>query len=500
MKRLRAGRFSAGAPLVVIGLLAAGCAVGPTYRRPEAPMPSRAPALPPEGFKAAQPQDDVLRGRWWEIFADPKLNALEEQIDVSNQNIAQAEAQFRVARAIARGLRGDLFPTVSATGAVTRSSGSRRAGAAAPSSGTVYELSGDVSYEVDLWGRVRRSVEAGVASAQAFAADLENVRLTIHAEVASDYFQLRGIDAQLELLESSIAAYGKALQLTINRHDQGVVSGVDVAQAETQLETTRASATELKLARAQLEHAIATLLGKPAQDFSLERSPLAPPPPAVPEVIASQLLERRPDVAAAERRVAAANAQIGVAQAAYYPTLSLSASGGYAGSEIAHLISLPNRFWSIGASLLETLFSGGKRRAAVEQAKAAYDVNVAVYREQVLTAFQEVEDNLTSLSFLTEETAQQGAASEAALRSLALAENRYQGGITSYLEVVIAQTAALASQRTLVDLQTRRMTTSVTLVKAVGGGWRESDLPSGWAALSRAPAPPPSAPEKTRSQ
>jgi NodT family efflux transporter outer membrane factor (OMF) lipoprotein len=500
MKRHRAGRVPAGAPLVVIGLLAAGCAVGPTYRRPEAPMPTRAPALPPEGFKTAQPQDEVLRGRWWEIFADPKLTALEEQIDVSNQNIAQAEAQFRVARAIARGLRGDLFPTVSASAAVTRSTGSKRAGAAAPSAGTVYELSGDVSYEVDLWGRVRRSIEAGVANAQAFAADLETVRLTIHAELASDYFQLRGIDAQSDLLESSIAAYGKALQLTINRHDQGVVSGVDVAQAQTQLETTRAAATELKLARAQLEHAIATLLGKPAQDFSLERLSLAAPPPAVPEVIASQLLERRPDVAAAERRVAAANAQIGVAQAAYYPTLSLSASGGYAGSEIAHLISLPNRFWSIGASLLETLFSGGKRRAAVEQAKAAYDVNVATYRQQVLVAFQEVEDNLTSLSFLTEETAQQGAASEAALRSLALAENRYQGGITSYLEVVIAQTAALASQRSLVELQTRRMTTSVTLVKAVGGGWRESDLPTGWTALSRAPAPPPSAPEKTRAQ
>ncbi len=500
MTRHRAGLVPAGAPLVVIGLLAAGCAVGPTYRRPEASMPSRAPALPPEGFKTAQPQDEVLRGRWWEIFADPKLNALEDQIDVSNQNIAQAEAQFRVARAIARGLRGDLFPTVSVGAAVTRSSGSRRAGAAAPIAGTVYELSGDVSYEVDLWGRVRRSIEAGVANAQAAAADLETVRLTIHAELASDYFQLRGIDAETDLLESSIAAYGKALQLTINRHDQGVVSGVDVAQAETQLETTRAAATELKLARAQLEHAIATLLGKPAQDFSLERLPLASPPPAVPEVIASQLLERRPDVAAAERRVAAANAQIGVAQAAYFPTLSLSASGGYAGSEIAHLISLPNRFWSIGASLLETLFSGGKRRAAVELAKAAYDVNVAVYREQVLTAFQEVEDNLTSLSFLTEEAAQQGAASEAALRLLALSENRYQGGITSYLEVVIAQTAALSSQRSLVELQTRRMTTSVTLVKAVGGGWRESDLPSGWTALSRAPAAPPSAPEETRAR
>jgi NodT family efflux transporter outer membrane factor (OMF) lipoprotein len=500
MKRHRAGRLSAGALSVVIGLLAAGCAVGPTYRRPEAPMPSRAPAPPPEGFKTAQPQDEVLRGRWWEIFADPKLNALEEQIDVSNQNIAQAEAQFRVARAIARGLRGALFPTISAGGAVTRSRGSTRAGAAPPSSGTVYQLSGDFSYEIDLWGRVRRSIEAGVANAQAFAADLQSVRLTIHAELAFDYFELRGIDAQLVLLESSIAAYERALQLTINRHDQGVVSGVDVAQAQTQLESTRAAATELKLSRAQFEHAIATLMGKPAQDFSLERLPLASPPPAVPEVIASQLLERRPDVAAAERRVAAANAQIGVAEAAYFPTLSLSASGGYAGSEIAHLVSLPNRFWSIGASLLETLFSGGKRRAAVEQAKAAYDVNVAAYRQQVLVAFQEVEDNLTSLSFLTEETAQQGAASEAALRSLSLAENRYQGGITSYLEVVIAQTAALANQRSLVGLQTRRMTTSITLVKAVGGGWRESDLPSGWTALSRAPAPPPSAPEKTRAQ
>ena len=483
--------------LVAVGLIAGGCAVGPAYKRPAAPMPAHAPAAPPEGFKSAKPQDDLLRGPWWEIFGDPTLNSLESQIEVSNQSIAQAEAQFRVARAIARGLRGALFPTVNAGAALTRSQGSTRAGAAAPSPGTVYQVSGDVSYEVDLWGRVRRTVEAGVASAQASAADLEGVRLSIHAELASDYLELRGIDAQLDLLESSIAAYQKALQLTINRHDQGVVSGVDVAQAETQLESTRAAATELKLARAQLEHAIATLLGKPAQDFSLERLPLTAPPPAVPEVIASGLLERRPDIAAAERRVAAANAQIGVAQAAYFPTLSLSASGGYAGSEIAHLVSLPNRFWSIGASLLETLFAGGKKRAAVEQAKASFDVNVAIYRDQVLAAFQEVEDQLTSLNFLTEETAQQGAASEAALRSLAIAENRYQGGITTYLEVVTAQTAALANQRILVQLQTRRMTSSVGLVKAVGGGWRESDLPSGWTVLSRAPVPPAGS-ERTR--
>jgi len=433
------------------------------------------------------------------MFGDPKLSALERQIEVSNQNIAQAEAQYRIARAAARGLRADFFPMVRAGGAVTRSGGAGRGGSSSSGTATAYELSGDLSYEVDLWGRVRRSVEAGVANAQASAADHENVRLSIRAELASDYFQLRGIDAQLELLETSIAAYEKALQLTINRHDQGVVSGVDVAQAQTQLESTRAQATELKISRAQLEHAIAVLIGKPPQDFSLERAPLAGAPPTIPEVVASELLERRPDIAGDERRVAAANAQIGVAQAAYFPTVSLTASGGYIGSQIAHLISLPNRFWSIGASLLETLFAGGKRRAAVEQARASYDVTVAVYRQGVLNAFQEVEDNLTAMSLLGEEAEQQGAAADAARRSLSIAENRYQGGITTYLEVVTAQTTALAAERALVNLQTRQMTTSVTLIKALGGGWREADLPSGWTVLSHAPTPPPAA-EKTRSE
>ncbi len=493
---LRQRGRATGAALAVIGLLAAGCAVGPRYQRPSAPLPAQA-AAPPEGWKTARPQDDVLRGAWWEIFGDPELDALESQVEVSNLSIAQAEAQYRVARAVARGLRGDLFPTLSAGGAVTRSGGSSRAGGST-TTGTSYEFSGDLSYEIDLWGRIRRAVEAGVENAQATAADLENVRLSIRAELAIDYFRLRGLDAQRALLERSIAAYEKALQLTINRHDQGVVSGVDVAQAQTQLESTRVLDTELKIQRAQLEHAIAALLGKPPQDFSLPPSPFSAVPPAIPQVLPAELLERRPDIASDERRVAAANAQIGVAQAAYFPTLSLSASGGYLGSQIAHLVSLPNRFWSIGASLLETLFSGGRRRAAVEQARASYDVTVATYRLGVLNAFQEVEDSLTAVALLAEEAAQQGAATEAALRSLSIAENRYQGGITTYLEVVIAQTAALAAERALVDVHTRRMTSSVGLIKAVGGGWRESDLPSGWTVLSRAPAPA-SAPEKTRS-
>jgi NodT family efflux transporter outer membrane factor (OMF) lipoprotein len=476
--------------------LSLACAVGPNYQRPSAPEPKTYKELPPAQattngqWKPAQPKDAADRGKWWEIFGDPELNALEEQVAPSNQSVAQAEAQFRGARALARGARASLFPTVSVGASVTRSSGvtnrpSTPTGGSPPTV-LAYQVPVDLAWELDVFGRIRRNLEAGVASAQASAADLEAVRLAMQAELAVDYFLLHGIDAQRQLLETNVAGYQTALQLTQNRYKQGVVSGVDVAQAQTQLETTRSQATDLGIARAQLEHAIAVLLGKPPAEFSLTPAPIRVGPPEIPVGLPSELLERRPDIAAAERRVAAANAQIGVARAAYFPTLTLSALGGYQNSTLSNLFSLPNRFWSVGPALLETLFDAGRRRAQNEQALASYDATVAVYRQDVLTAFEEVEDNLAALRILAEEETQQADAVTAAERSLALARNRYEGGITIYLEVVTAQTIALANERTAVDLLTRRMTASVNLVKALGGGWRATDLPDRAAITPRA--------------
>lgn len=488
---------------VPLALLSAACAVGPNYKRPEAPVPAAfketppAPAMASGEWKAAQPGDEARRGKWWEVFGDPRLNELEERVTVSNLTIAQAEAAFLGARAVARGARAGYFPTVGASASVTRSSGLIR-GASTPSTGpppttTAYAASADLSWEADVFGRIRRSVESGVAAAQASAGDLEAVRLAIQAELAIDYFTLHGLDAQRQLLDSTVAGYQTALRLTTSRYSQGIVSGVDVAQAETQLETTRAQAIDLGVARAQLEHAIAVLLGKPPADLTIAPGPIGLTPPAVPVGLPSAMLERRPDVAAAERRVAAANAGIGVATAAYFPALTLTGSGGYQASTLSSFFSLPNRVWSLGPALAETLFDGGKRRAVKEEALASYDSTVAAYRLSVLTAFEDVEDGLASLRILAEEAHQQDAATAAAERSLALAKNRYEGGITTYLEVVTAQTVALANERTAVDLLTRRMTATVDLIKALGGGWRLSDLPDASAVMSRA-EPRPAAP------
>ena len=491
--------------LAAAGLLlfAAGCAVGPNYRRPSAPVPSAFKELAPTPtptpvagqaeWKAATPRDDGLRGKWWEIFGDPELSALEEQVNVSNQNVARAEAVFRGARAAARGARADFFPTVGATASVTRSN-SGVARSVSPGTTTQYQVSADLSWELDVFGRIRRNVESNVEAAQASAADLEAVRLALQAELAVDYFLLHGLDSQKQLLDSNVAAYQTALQLTINRFNQGIVSGVDVAQAQTQLETTRAQATDLSLTRAQLEHAIAILTGKPPAELTIAAAPITVTPPAVPVALPSELLERRPDVAAAERRVAAANAQIGVAVAGFFPRLLLAASGGYGSSTLSKLFSVPNRFWSLGPSLMETIFEGGKRRAAKEQAEAVYDESVATYRESVLAAFQAVEDNLAALRILDVEAGQLADAVAAAERSLAIARNRYNGGVTTYLEVITAQSAALANERAAVDILTRRMTASVNLVAALGGGWNASDLPNGFEVLSgrgTAPAAPP---------
>jgi NodT family efflux transporter outer membrane factor (OMF) lipoprotein len=491
-KRYQAGRWSL---LVCLALLATACLVGPNYKTPSTDVPAAFKEQPPPGvapgdWKPAQPQDAAHRGKWWEIFGDASLNALEEQVAVSNQTLAQAEAQFRGARAAVKEARAGLFPTVTAGASVTNSrAGAGRAtstsGTAGNGTTTVYQVPIDVSYEADVWGRVRRLIEANVATAQASAADVETMRLSLQAELAADWFQLHGLDQQRQLLDSAIAGYEKTLQINVNRHNQGVASGADVAQAETQLETTRAQAIDLGVERSQLEHAIAILTGKPPAELTIAVAPLTVPPPAIPVELPGELLQRRPDIAAAERRVAAANAQIGVATAAYFPSLTLSASGGFASSTLATLFSLPNRFWSIGPQLLATVFDAGRRRAVTAQAQAAYDANVAAYRESVLTAFQNVEDNLAALRILSDEATQQAAAVAAAERSLTLAQNRYNGGITSYLEVVTAETAALANERTAVDIASRRLVASVNLVKALGGGWNSSDLPSAGSLVSR---------------
>ena len=468
-------------PLACLTLVITACSVGPKYQRPEARVPPAYKESPPasfkeaEGWKVAQPNDGAPRGQWWEVFGDPELNALEEQVDVSNQTLAVAEAQLRGARAAIGVARAALFPTVTGTASVTgaRQSLNRSGAPAKPSNETRsdYLLSLDTSYELDVWGRIRRNVEASTASAQASAADLETARLSIHAELATDYFILHGLDAQRQLLLLTTAAFEKALQLTINRYNQGVASQVDVQQALTQLETTRAQAIDLGVQRAQFEHAIAILLGKPPAEFTIPPAPISIQPPAIPAGLPSELLERRPDIAAAERRVAAANEQIGIAQAAFYPTVTLRPTIGLESTSLSNLFSWPSALWSFGASLVQTAFEGGRRRALTEQAQAAYDATVATYRQTVLVAFQGVEDNLAALRILEAEAEQQGKAVQAAKTTLLLALNRYQGGVTTYLEVITAQSAALTATRTAVDLLTRRMTATVLLIKALGGGW-----------------------------
>lgn len=467
--------------LAGVALLAA-CSVGPDYVRPTADTP--AAFKESDGWKTAQPRDQELRGAWWETFDDPLLNELEEQIGVSNQNLAQAAAQFRQARALVQSARAGYLPTVSGGASVTRGQASSNPGSqnqafqASRSPTTGYSLSFDAVWEADLWGRVRRTVESNEAGAQASAADLEALRLSIQAELAQNYFQLRALDAQKQLFDDTIAAYQRSLTLTQNQYAAGVAAKVDVIQAQTQLKTTQAQALDIGVQRAQLEHAIALLIGKPASAYSLAVAPLTALPPPLPVGIPSSLLERRPDIAAAERRMAAANAQIGVAEAAYYPSLTLSAAGGFQNSSYVNWLTAPSRFWSLGPALAQTLFDGGLRRAQTDQAIAAYDANVAGYRQTVLTGFKEVEDNLVALRILEQEAAVQDEAVRNARQSVALTTNQYKAGIVSYLNVVTVQATALANERTAVDVLNRRLAASVLLIKALGGGWNASGLPT----------------------
>jgi NodT family efflux transporter outer membrane factor (OMF) lipoprotein len=466
---------TAGLAAILLG----GCMVGPDYTRPSAPMtPTYKEA---DGWKAAEPSDHLPRGQWWAIFQDPELDALQEQIAAANQTLRIAEARLREARAMVRFNRAALFPAISAgVGASSvRDSANRPFLTPNANTGSSGDLlfSLDMSYEIDLWGRVRRTVAAARHEAQATAADLETARLSLQAELAMDYFELRAADAQKQLLDETVKAFEAALRLTTNRFQGGAAPKSDVAQAQTQLDTTRAQATDVTVQRAQLEHAIATLIGKPPAAFSLLPRPLDTRPPGIPVGLPSQLLERRPDIAAAERRVAEANEQIGIAKAAYYPTLMLNASVGFEGSSFGNVLNASSLLWAVGGSITQTIFDGGRRRATSDAALAAYDATVAGYRQTTLTAFQQVEDNLAALRILEQEAQEQRRAVESAQLSLQLFTNRYRGGVDNYLQVITAQTVTLTNQRNEIDVLRRRMDASVLLVKALGGGWDVSELP-----------------------
>jgi NodT family efflux transporter outer membrane factor (OMF) lipoprotein len=499
------------AALLCSAVLFQGCDVGPKYNRPSAKVPATFKEVTPDdlqkmdGWKVAQPQDTALHGKWWEIFGDSQLNVLEEQVNISNQNVAAAFASFMAARALVREARSQYFPTVSVGGSIVRQhQPGSSSGTTSGNSGTTftnYSLPFDASWTPDLWGRVRNTVRANVANAQASAADLENTRLTAQAELAVDYFQLRGQDALKQLLDSTVVAYEESLKLTKALYETGIDSDEAVAEAETQLETARAEDTHLGILRAQYEHAIALLVGQPASSFSIAVEPLKTPPPAIPFGVPSQLLERRPDIAATERLMAQANAQIGVARAAFYPTLTLSASAGFQSTKASSWLTWPSRLWSVGPAISETIYDGGLRRATLEQVRAQYDQTVANYRGTVLTAFQQVEDNLSALRILSKEIQEQDTAVQSAQRSLKLATDRYRLGIDPYLNVITAQTTLFGNQQTAVNLRIQQIVASVQLVEAVGGGWDSSTLPTSQQIISReaqVPAAPPVQPSKSQ--
>jgi len=469
-------------------LILSGCMVGPKYVKPSAPL---APGFKEttgwkegDGWKIAKPEDALVRGKWWELYGDAKLNELEEQVDASNQTLKIAEANFRQARSAVRFNRAAEAPTIGTSPSISaiRSSANQPyfpANLANNGSGE-FTLPIDLSYEIDLWGRIRRTVAAAREQAQASAGDLETARLSLHAEVAIDYFEVRSADAQKKLLDDTVNAYSEALDLTKNRFEGGAAPKSDVAQAQTQLDAARVQASDITVQRAQYEHALAILIGEPPAALNLAPIPLnfqPPTMPSIPVALPAQLLERRPDIAADERRMAAANEQIGIAQAAYYPTLNLAAVAGLEGSSLLNWLNWPSRFWAVGPGLSETLFDAGRRRATEESARAGYDGAIANYRQTVLTSFQEVEDNIVVLRVLQTESAQQHEATGAAEETLRLFQNRYAGGVDTYLQVVTSQTTALANERNDIDIMRRQFEANVLLVKALGGGWDIATLP-----------------------
>ncbi|WP_144632529.1 efflux transporter outer membrane subunit [Bordetella genomosp. 13] len=461
----------AGAALLCLALSA--CAVGPDYQRPAIDVGAgyKEGQQQVPGWKPAHPRDDAQRGPWWSVYGDAVLDGLMQQLDAANQDVAVAEANYRQAQALVQGSRAGFFPTIGAGAGLTRSGGGSGSGNGGSSVGNQYSLTGSVSWEADVWGRLRRGLESSRASAQASAADLAATRLSSQAALAQNYFQLRVQDEQKRLLDATIAAYERSLQLTRNRYDAGVTGKADVAVATQQLENARAQSVDLDWQRAQLEHAIAVLTGQPPSRFALPSQAFEQPLPEIPVGLPSELLERRPDVAAAERRAAAANAQIGVAESAWFPDLTLSADGGFRNGSFSNWLTAPARFWSIGPSLALTLFDGGAREAQVDQARAAYDAQAASYRQSVLTALREVEDYLVQLRVLAQEQEVQARALDASRESLRLVRNQYEQGMVDFLSVATLQATALNAERSALSLVGSRLVASVQLIAALGGGW-----------------------------
>ncbi len=471
-------------------ILISGCTVGPNYQRPAPLDTPGAPALPtayketpppnpPNGtWKQAQPADGALKGNWWEIYRDPQLNALEEKVAVSNQTLKAAYEQYLQAREQVRIARANYYPTLSAGPSAARQRTTDNSPSATKGlTFSTFAITGQALWEPDLWGQVRRTVEQARANAQATAADLANVELSVRSELAEDYFEMRGLDLQKRLLDDTIQSDSDYLDLTKTRFKGGVATDVDVAQAQTELETVTAQDIDVGVARAQFEHAIATLIGVPASSFTLAFAPLNLDLPAIPAGVPSELLERRPDIAGQERRTQAANAQIGIALSAYYPNVTLNGTGGFQSSNAGTWIQGPSSLWSLGGSAIELLFDAGRRHALTNQAREAYEGQTANYRESVLNAFQEVEDNLAALRILNDESAAQARAVNSARHSLQLSTSRYKGGVTTYLEVLTAQTTQLSNEVTQANITTRQFAASVQLIKALGGGWDTTQLP-----------------------
>jgi len=453
------------------------CTVGPDYRRPPSTASTKFKEI--KGWKQAQPRDHELPGKWWEIFKDPYLNKLEEEIDIANQSIAQAEAQYRQAQSMVQTAAAAYFPTSTATASVNRFRAASGQNVAVSGVKYLFGAALSAAWEPDLWGSVRRQVESSEASAQASAATLQALRLSTQATLAQNYFQLRALDAQIKLLNDTAETYEKTLKITQNRYAAGIAAKSEIVQAETQLESARAQAINLGVQRTQFEHAIAMLIGKTPAELTIAVAPLNTQLPPIPVSIPSQLLERRPDIAAAERQAAAANAQIGVAKAAYFPTVSLAANNGTQANQFSNLLTSAARYWALGpAAFALPLFDGGARGAQMQQSIDAYDASVAAYRQAVLISFQEVEDNVAALRILEQELQIQNRAVESAQKAVLLTTNQYKAGTVSYLNVMIDQAAALANEKTAVDLQGQRLSAAVLLVKALGGGWNSSELPS----------------------
>lgn len=454
------------------------CTVGPDYQVPlVADIPDEYKEL--NDWSRAQPRDHELTGNWWVLFNDPYLNFLEQQVNINNQTILQAEAQYKQAQSLVQNARAAYYPTITATTSFNRFQAASGQSVAVAGIRDLFSFVTSFAWEPDLWGRIRRQVEASQATAQANAANIQSVKLLMQATLAEDYFQLRALDAQKKVLDDTVTAFEKTLAITQNRYAVGVVSKADVVQAQTQLESAKAQAINTGVMRSQLDHAIAVLAGKTPAQLSVPVSAVIAAIPAIPTVVPSQLLERRPDIAAAERLVAAANAQIGVAKAAYFPRLNLAAQNGYQATGFDNFLNNAIRFWSLGpAALAIPLFDGGARGAQLDSARQSYDASVAAYRQTVLTGFQEVEDSLSAIRILAEQMQAQVKAVEAARKAAELVTNQYLSGTVSYLNVMTAQTAALTNERAQATLLGQQLTATVQLVKALGGGWDAAQLPS----------------------